>query len=366
MICLSFLTRRARVGEIRFLALTMVGFECCMGTDSTLFCLSHSCKGVLSWTDSSQRGFWQLLISQGSERYVNPSHQTPEKSRRSKESVWICANKSFLTPALFTKLIQGKASPLQPKQRSMMQRVPHICQCPCCDPAWALKHSQWKKWIMTIEESFLCLIVICPETPMKTLQTPSAASPNACASGPGLVTPLILCRRSKIKVGGTWFCCSCSQHRAWNLDSRWFAFLSHGAARSDTSALTPGFGMDYGLESASWRLPCPVEDGLHCSTLGSYTVKCCLAHGQQHLSAKGSDPYTIRNLVGWKVIYNCLLCYPRERGKRTENIKHLLEKTRPALYLIKTFCFVPFVIISIQWANILVMKMTVFFHRQTK
>ena len=42
------------------------------------------------------------------------------------------------------------------------------------------------------------------------------------------------------------------------------------------------------------------------------------------------------------------------------------KKTGPALYLIKTFCFVPFVIISIQWTNILAMKMTVPFRGQTK
>lgn len=57
---------------------------------------------------------------------------------------------------------------------------------------------------------------------------------------------------------------------------------------------------------------------------------------------------------------------PGRGGKRIENIKHSLEKTRPALYLIKTFCFVPFVIISIQWTNILAMKMTVLFHEKTK
>lgn len=69
---------------------------------------------------------------------------------------------------------------------------------------------------------------------------------------------------------------------------------------------------------------------------------------------------------GMRVIFNRPLCYPQERGKRTENIKRLLEKTKPALYLIKIFWFVPFVIISIQWTNILAMKMTVPFHGQTK
>lgn len=73
-----------------------------------------------------------------------------------------------------------------------------------------------------------------------------------------------------------------------------------------------------------------------------------------------------RDMIPMQSRIICPLYYPQKRGKRTENIKHLLEKTRPALYLIKIFCFVPFVIISIQWTNILAMKMTVPFHGQTK
>lgn len=80
MIYLPFLTQRAGMGEIRFLALTTVQIECCICMDSTVFSWSHSCRGVLSQTDSSQRGFWQLLISQGSGRYMNRSHQTWEKA----------------------------------------------------------------------------------------------------------------------------------------------------------------------------------------------------------------------------------------------------------------------------------------------
>lgn len=68
--------QRAGAGEIWFLALTTVGFEYCMDTNSALSCSSHSWQGILSRIDGSQRGFWQLLISQGSDRYVNSSHQT--------------------------------------------------------------------------------------------------------------------------------------------------------------------------------------------------------------------------------------------------------------------------------------------------
>lgn len=121
MIRLPFLTQRAGVGEIRFLALTTVETEWCMCMDSALFSWSHSCEGVLSQTDSSQRGFWQLLVSQGSGRYMNRSHQTWEKARGMRKVFGSAQTNLFLAPFLFTRSIQGKASPLQPKQSSPTQ-----------------------------------------------------------------------------------------------------------------------------------------------------------------------------------------------------------------------------------------------------
>lgn len=78
------------------------------------------------------------------------------------ENTWICTNKSCLAPFLFTRLIQDKTSPLQPKQSSTMQRALQVCWCPCCDPAGASKctHSL-KKWIAMIKENYLWFTLIC-------------------------------------------------------------------------------------------------------------------------------------------------------------------------------------------------------------
>lgn len=152
----------AGVREIWFLALTVVEIECCIWMDCTLLSWSHSCKGVLSQTDSSQRGFWQMLISQRNCGYMNWSHQTREEGGN-EENTWTCTNKSCLVPFLFTRLIQDKKKPpLQPKQSSTMQRAQQACWCPCCDLTGASKHTHsLKKWTAMIKENYLCFSLIC-------------------------------------------------------------------------------------------------------------------------------------------------------------------------------------------------------------
>lgn len=100
-----------------FLALTIVEIKCCIWMDCPLLSWSHSCKDVLSQIDSSQRGFWQLLISQRNGSYMNWSHQTLEKVGN-EENTWICTNKSCFAPFLIYKVDLGQniTSSTQTKQ----------------------------------------------------------------------------------------------------------------------------------------------------------------------------------------------------------------------------------------------------------
>lgn len=126
----------AGVREIWFLALTVVEIECCIWMDCTLLSWSHSCKGVLSQTDSSQRGFWQMLISQRNCGYMNWSHQTREEGGN-EENTWTCTNKSCLVPFLFTRLIQDKK-----KNTSSTQTKQHHAE----STASLLMSLLWSHW----------------------------------------------------------------------------------------------------------------------------------------------------------------------------------------------------------------------------
>lgn len=137
-------------------------------------------------------------------------------------------------------------------------------------------HSQFKE--MSCDDkrelSFLYPYMLS-KLPWKLNRFPLLLPQMSVPQAQNSVIPLILCRRSKIKVGGTLFHRSYSQHHPWNSDSCWFSFLSHGLARSETSVLTLGFGMNYELESCLLKMP------LLCSRWLTFTV---VPHGNKLLT----------------------------------------------------------------------------------
>lgn len=155
--------------------------------DCTLLSWSHSCKGVLNQTDSSQRGFWQMLLSQGNGRYMNWSHQTWEKAGNEKK--YLDLHKQILPCSiLIYKVDPGqKKSPLQPKQSSTMQGAQQVCWCPCCDLTGASKliHSL-EKWIAMIKENYLCFTLICLVNSHENLENSPCCFPKCLCLRPKL------------------------------------------------------------------------------------------------------------------------------------------------------------------------------------